>query len=128
MGQYVLRRLLAAIPVAVGVATIVFLITHLSGDPVDIMLGPSAPPEAREALRHQLGLDHPLPVQYVTWLANAAHGDLGKSIVTGQSVAAMTVSHFGPTLILTLAGLGISLAIGLPLGILAGIKRNSWID
>jgi peptide/nickel transport system permease protein len=128
MGTYVIRRVLAAIPVALGVATVVFLIIRLSGDPVDIMLGPTATQEAREALRRQFGLDAPLPVQYVTWLARVAHLDLGTSLTTGRPVTEMVLNRFGPTLLLTSTGLALAVIVGIPLGVLAGVRRNSAID
>jgi peptide/nickel transport system permease protein len=128
MGTYIARRVLAAVPVALGVATVVFLIIRLSGDPVDIMLGPTATAEARQNLRRQFGLDEPVPLQYATWLANAAHGDLGKSLSTGQPVTEMVFRRLGPTLLLASTGLLLAVVLGIPLGVLAGVQRNSWID
>jgi peptide/nickel transport system permease protein len=128
MATYIVRRVLAAVPVALGVATIVFLIIRLSGDPVDIMLGPTATAEARDSLRRQFGLDAPVPIQYVTWLARVAHGDLGTSLSTGRPVTEMVLNRFGPTLLLASTGLILAVIIGMPLGVLAGVRRNSWID
>lgn len=128
MRRYVFARLLAAIPVALGVATLVFVVIRLSGDPVNLMLPPEASLEAREQLRRQLGLDAPLPVQYVTWLGRAATGDLGLSIVTNEPVTEMVFRRLGPTVLLTVTGLAMAVLLGIPLGALAGARRNTAVD
>jgi peptide/nickel transport system permease protein len=102
---------------------------HLTpGDPVQIMLGQDADPQAIAALRAELGLDQPLPVQYVRWASNALHGDLGRSIRTNQPVTDAIVSRLPVTIELSLVALLISLVIGLPAGMLAAIRRNSPVD
>lgn len=128
MRQYIAMRLLATIPVAIGVATIVFIVIRLSGDPVDLMLGSDAPREAREALRQRLGLDAPLTVQYVRWFASVAQGDLGTSLVSDEPVAAVIQRSVGPTLLLTVASLTLATVLGVTLGVLAAMRSGSLLD
>ena len=93
MGRLILRRLLATIPVLVLVTLGVFLLIHLvPGDPVEAMMGESQDPVAKEALRHELGFDQPLYVQYVSWMGHVVQGDLGRSVRTHQTVLD-NVSH-----------------------------------
>ena len=122
-------RLLGTVPVIVILSIGVFLMLHLTpGDPVQIMLGQDADPQAVAALRAELGLDQPLPIQYVRWAGNALHGDLGRSIRTNQPVSDAIVSRLPVTLELSLLALLISLLIGLPAGMLAAVRRNSSLD
>jgi peptide/nickel transport system permease protein len=122
-------RLLGTVPVIVILSIGVFLMLHLTpGDPVQIMLGQDADPQAVAALRAELGLDQSLPIQYVRWAGNALHGDLGRSIRTNQPVTDAIVSRLPVTLELSLVALLISLVIGLPAGMLAAIRRNSSLD
>ena len=129
MLRFIVARLLGTIPVLVILSLGVFLMLHLTpGDPVQIMLGQDADPQSIAALRAELGLDQPLPVQYVRWAANVVHGELGRSIRTHQPVSEAIVSRLPVTVELTVISLLISLAIGLPAGILAAIRRNSAVD
>lgn len=128
MVAYVFSRLLGVIPVGLGVATIVFIVIRLSGDPVQLMLGTDAPPEARDALRHQLGLDEPIPVQYGSWLLAVLHGDLGDSLLSSESVSAIVLRHFGPTLLLASVSLTFAVVVGVTLGIFAAVRPYSWLD
>jgi peptide/nickel transport system permease protein len=107
----------------------VFLMLHLTpGDPVQIMLGQDADPQSVAALRSELGLDQPLPVQYVRWVGNVLRGDLGRSIRTHQPVMEAITSRLPVTLELSIVSLVISLAIGLPAGVVAATRRNSPLD
>lgn len=128
MTRYVAVRLLAAVPVALGVATIVFIVIRLSGDPVDLMLPPDASREQRDDLRQRLGLDAPPLVQYGAWLARLLVGDLGRSLLTGDPVAELVFRRVGPTVLLTVAALAIAVVLGVLLGTAAGVNRNSGID
>jgi peptide/nickel transport system permease protein len=129
MLRYILKRLLFAIPVILGVTLIAFLILYLTpGDPVDIMLGSRATPEAKAALRAQLGLDKPIPVQYGIWLSNIARGDFGKSLISKQPVVKSIADRLPYTLALTLTALLLSVIVGIPVGVLAAIKQNSVVD
>ena len=96
MGRYILRRLLAIIPVLLGISVIVFALVHLvPGDVVSVLLGPTATPEARDALRKLFGLDRPLVVQYFVWLGDVLRGDFGESLRTGQPVMSSILDRFG---------------------------------
>ena len=80
MTEYIVRRLLQGVVVMFGVTTLIFVVSRLNGDPVALIAGPSATSADVDRMRHQFGLDQPLPVQYATFLSNAAHGDLGDSL------------------------------------------------
>jgi len=129
MRSYLVRRLVLAVPVVLGVATLVFLLIHLiPGDPVEIMLGESALPADRDALREALGLDRPILEQYGSFLWGLCRGDLGVSLQQRRSVTALIREHYPATLELTLAAMLISLLIALPAGILSGIRQYSVWD
>jgi peptide/nickel transport system permease protein len=124
-----LKRLLLTLPAIVGVITIVFLLLHLiPGDPVEIMLGDTAVSAQKEQLRHDLGLDQPLLQQYGRFWSGVLHGDLGKSIASGESVAEKLRLRYPATLQLSIAALLIAIFISLPLGILAAVKKGGWWD
>jgi len=124
-----LRRLALAIPTIVAAATLVFLLVHVvPGDPVDVMLGESAAPADRAALRQALGLDRPLVAQYGAFLAGLATGDLGRSVVSGEPVARLVAARIPATVELTLGALAVASAIALPLGVLAAARPGTWID
>jgi ABC-type dipeptide/oligopeptide/nickel transport system permease component len=132
MGAYIRQRLIRAVPVLVGVMTLVFFMVHmLPGDPAEEIAsrGPGGmTPEAIEAIRVRLGLDQPLYSQYLDFVTNVAQGDLGRSIFTNREVSAMIRSQLGATVKLTAAGILVALLIGVPLGIIAAIRQNSWVD
>jgi len=129
MTTYLLRRLLLMLPVAFLVTVGVFMLIHLTpGDPALIMLGEDRSPAAIAAIHHQLGLDQPLYVQYLIWLGNLAHGDLGRSITTHQPVATAIAERLPATL--ELGGLALlwSLLVAIPLGTIAAVRRGSLAD
>lgn len=129
MHSYLARRLLLVLPVVLGVVTVVFLLIHLiPGDPVEIMLGESALPADRDALREALGLDRPILEQYGSFLWGLCRGDLGVSLQQRRPVTALIREHYPATLGLTLAAMLISLLIALPAGILSGIRQYSAWD
>jgi peptide/nickel transport system permease protein len=129
MGRYILRRLIQMLPVLFLVSVIVFSLLHLTpGDPATSMLGEEATPEAVAALRERMGLDDPLPVQYVRWLSSVLQGDLGRSIRSNQPVSEAIADRLPVTIELTLLSVLISLAIALPAGIVAAMRRNSPLD
>src|SRR5690606_23352980 len=130
MWSFIARRLIILIPVVIGVSFLVFAAMYvLPGDAVDSMLaerGASAEDLAR--LRAQLGLDDPFFVQYGRFIARLAQGDLGSSITTGRPVYDQISSQIGATIELTLAALFIAIAFGVPLGVIAAIRRGTWVD
>ncbi|HUI69181.1 MAG TPA: ABC transporter permease [Spirochaetia bacterium] len=126
---YVLKRLLYSIPVLIGVTLLVFLISHaIPGDPARMMAGEKASNEAVARLRHSLGLDRPLPVQYVTYLGGLLKGDLGISIRNQRPVARDLMDIFPATLELTLVSILLCVLVGLPLGIFSALRRNRLFD
>lgn len=129
MGRVVLRRLLAAVPTMLVVATLVFALVHLiPGDPVEMMLGEGAQPADVEALRARLGLDRPLAVQYGSFLAGLARLDLGDSLHFDRPVATLLGESFPATAELAFAAMAAALLLSLPLGVVAAYRKGSWID
>ena len=123
-----MKRLLSAIIVIIGVTAIIFIISRLSGDPVDLMLGLEATPESRAALRHALGLDQPIHIQYLIFLVNAFKGDFGVSIRHGVPAMQLVLERLPNTLVLTLATIGLAVAVAIPIGIVSALKHNTVID
>ncbi|MDI3269964.1 MAG: ABC transporter permease [Bacillota bacterium] len=129
MASYILRRLLALIPVWLGATILVFLIMHLApGDPALIMLGPKATAESLARLRHEMGLDQPLPVQYIRWLGKVLHGDLGRSIQLKRDVAELLRTRIVATGLLTLAAGLLATGAGVAMGIVAAVRQYSLWD
>ena len=129
MGAYVARRILAAIPVMVLVATAAFLLLRLTpGDPTDILLGPDATAERAAELRRDLGLDQPLPAQWALWFGHVLRGDLGESIFLRRPVTQAIWERAEPTLMLTLLSLVVAVTLGLSLGVVAAVRQGSWAD
>jgi peptide/nickel transport system permease protein len=129
MLQYLRTRLLTLVPVLFLMSVLVFgFIRLIPGDPADAMLGIDADASTRQALRHALGVDRPIPVQYALWLGRMARGDFGRSIRSQQPVWAILADKFPVTLELTAAATAIGLAISLPLGVVAAVRRNTGVD
>ena len=129
MLRYCVRRVLLAVPVLIGVATLVFSLIHLvPGDPAQAMLGDGAAPQDIAELRTSLGLDQPLLTQYLTFLRHAVSGDLGKSFRTGQPVTTMIIERIPATAELALAAMVVAIVIALPLGVVAAVWRGTAID
>jgi peptide/nickel transport system permease protein len=129
MTAYVLRRLLGVIPVLALVGLGSFLLIHLvPGDPAMIMLGNEANPAQLETLRTQLGLDRSLPEQFILWLGQALRGNLGESFFLGRPVSRALVERLPATMQLAVLSLVFSLLIGIPTGIVAAVRQNTWWD
>ncbi len=127
--QYLISRLFSALLVICGVAVMVFLLIHLvPGDPVEVMLGESASPVDRQLLRQSLGLDKPVIIQFVNYISALAHFDAGHSIHSGRAIEDILAPRILPTVYLTLAALWVAIMIAFPLGILAAVYKDSWID
>jgi len=123
------RRLLAALPSVVGVVIVTFLLTRaLPGDPAAYFAGPAATQEAIEQIRKSLGLDKPLPIQFVHYVADLATGNLGQSLITGRTVREEIAGRLPASLELTLVALILSVSIAIPLGVWAATRPDSWID
>ncbi len=129
MIRYALRRVVQTIPLALLVCGLVFSLIHLiPGDPVEIMLGDGAQPAEVEALRHDLGLDRPLGVQFLEYFSGLVRLDLGTSLRFRQPVTQLLREHYPATLELALAGMVAALLIALPLGALAALHRDRAVD
>ena len=124
MARYIAKRILYMIPVLLGVTLLVFFIMHLApGNVAGMILGENATPEQIAALEHEMGLDRPLLVQYFDYLVGLLHGDLAGDSVTNEIMA-----RFPYTVQLTLVAAVVSILLALPLGILAAVKQNTWVD
>jgi len=127
--KQILTRLILTLPVVWLVVSLVFLLIHLvPGDPILQMLGDSATPADITALRHQYGLDQPLVAQYLRYWGDVLHGNLGNSIRLHETVAHLIAARYPYTLALTLTSLTVALALALPAGIAAAVRRGQWID
>ena len=129
MYAYIVRRILATIPVMGVVAVFVFLLLHLTpGDPATVIAGDYARPEDIERIRAQLGLNDPLYVQFGKWLWRLFHGDLGISIFSNLPVTHLIQQRLEPTIMMALTTIVISVAVAVPLGVLAAWKQGTWVD
>jgi peptide/nickel transport system permease protein len=129
MLTYVLRRLLATIPVMLFVALFVFLMLRLTpSDPAAIIAGDNANTEQVAEIRRRLGLDQPIPTQFVIWLGKTLQGDFGESFFFKKQVAELIADRLEPTLSLAFFTLLLAIAIAIPLGVLAAYRHGSWLD
>ena len=126
---YILRRVLLFIPVLIGLSVITFVISHVvPGDPVGLAAGPGATPAQLDALRQAYGMDKPVPLQYLQYMLNVLHGDMGRSMMSGHSVWDDLRIFFPNTLELVILAMLIALVIGIPLGVVAAVWRDKWPD
>jgi ABC-type dipeptide/oligopeptide/nickel transport system permease component len=122
-------RLLTTVPSVIGVIIVTFLLTRvLPGDTAAYFAGPTASAQAIAEIRSNLGLDQPLPQQFLTYVVALLKGDLGQSLTTGQPVIKDIAARLPASAELTLVGLFIAMSVALPLGVLAAVKQGSWID
>lgn len=128
MGKYILKRILIAIPVLIGITLIDYAIMCLAGSPLEMLKGPRISDAALHAKEIAAGLDKPLIVQYFVWLWQLLQGNLGYSMKSYEPVSAMIGSHIGPTLLLMGASLALSLLIAVPAGIYSAVKQYSKGD
>jgi len=129
MLRVILQRLLSALPNLVGVVVITFLLTRaIPGDPAAYFAGAAATQDAVEQVRKQLGLDRPLIEQFLRYVGNLAHGDLGLSLTTGQPVLTELLARLPASLEMVLLALLLACAIAIPLGVAAAARPGSWVD
>jgi len=129
MGRYLARRAMHAVPVLLGISLIGFLLIRLvPGDPIRVMLGIHATPEAVEALRSRFGLDQPLPIQYLAFVANAVRLDFGDSIALHTTVRSLIFQRIGITFALVAYATTISLALAIPLAVISAARANRLPD
>ncbi|WP_133769704.1 ABC transporter permease [Enterovirga rhinocerotis] len=123
---YLIRRIGGALGVVAVMAVVVFLAIYAVGDPVEVLASPEADQAERAAIAQRLGLDRPLVIQFVTFIGNALQGDLGRSFVYNVPAVEVILQRLPATLELALAGLLIAMVLGIPLGLVAGLRPNSW--
>jgi peptide/nickel transport system permease protein len=129
MGGYIIRRLLGAIPLLLGIATLIFFVINLApGDPTAIYFNPNMPAEVLEQVRRNLGLDQPLHIQYFRWLTSFFQGNFGYSFAQSRPVADILMEVVPNTLMLTFGALLLVFLIGMALGVLQAVKQHSWFD
>jgi ABC-type dipeptide/oligopeptide/nickel transport system permease component len=129
MSGYIIRRLLASIPVLAGVLLITFAVTRFTpGDPAEIMAGLEASDEAIESIREELGLNEPVTTQFAIYVANVLQGDLGRSYYLGRDVTSLIAEALPRTLQLAAVALLFTVLIGVPLGIISAVRKDSWLD
>ena len=129
MLAYIAKRLLATIPVMAVVAIFVFAMLRMTpGDPASIIAGAAATTQDVDAIRARLGLDRPLLAQFVVWIGNMATGDFGESFFFKKQVAELVADRIEPTLMLSLTTMILSIAIAVPLGVIAAYRQGTWID
>lgn len=129
MLKYLLRRVLYALPIALAVGLVCFMLAHIApGDPVNAIVSPDAPQEVVQEIRKQYGLDEPLPTQFGLWLSRVAQGDLGTSLATGRPVAEDLFKAFVNTLRLSIVAAFLGFLAGTLLGTACAVWRGSWLD
>ncbi|HIF06325.1 MAG TPA: ABC transporter permease [Gemmatimonadetes bacterium] len=129
MRTFIARRLLGAIPLVLGIATLIFFVVNLApGDPTARFLNPNTSPEAQEQVRVNLGLDQPLPIRYVRWLGALAKGDLGDSFSHNRPVVDIIQELLPNTLLLSFSAIGLAFILGILLGILQAVRQYSLLD
>lgn len=129
MLRYIARRLLDLLPVLLGITLLVFLFLQLiPGNPAVILLGPRATPDQIAALQEQLGFNRPLPLQYLSFLGKLIRFDLGRSIISGIPITQEIARRWPATFELSVAAMLVAIVLGVPVGILAAVKKNGWID
>lgn len=129
MGAFLISRVISLVPILLGTSLVAFLLVRLiPGDPAVALLGLEADARSIAELRAQLALDQPLAVQYVTWLGHILMGDFGRSIQGGREVLPLLIGALGPTALLSVAAILISLVIAIPAGIVAATRRNTMAD
>ncbi|QQE79359.1 ABC transporter permease [Alicyclobacillus sp. SO9] len=127
--NYVAKRLITVIPVLFILSILVFGLIHLiPGGPAQAVLGQEATPSALAALRAQLGLNQPVPIQYTTWLWHALHGNLGTSLVNGEPVTLLIMQRLPETLELAIGTIVVAVLVSFPFGIMAAVYRGKWAD
>jgi peptide/nickel transport system permease protein len=130
LAKYLVRRVLATIPVVIGVTLITFMLMHITAGSYipGVDLNPNLKPEDVEAIKRYLGLDRPLYIQYITWLVGITHGDFGRSMIDGSLVSSHIFDRLPATLELTITAILIGVLISIPLGITGALRRGSKID
>jgi len=129
LSAFLARRLGFLIFVILGVSVITFVVSHVvPADPIALVAGKNPTPQQIEQIRHRYGLDQPLPVQYLTYMDNLLHGDLGNSITSRRPILQDFLDYFPATIELTFYAMLLCVAVGVPLGVYSGLRRGGWLD
>lgn len=128
MVSFFVRRVIHGVLVVFAVSVVVFLLARLTGDPAAIMLPPDATQDDIDLYRQNAGLDDPLAVQFLRFITGVVTGDFGKSLMQGTDAMSLVLDRLGPSVQLAAASLVVSLAVGIPLGVLTAVRRGSWVD
>ncbi len=128
MGRYLLVRFIESIVTLFVISMVVFVLARATGDPVTLLISDKATAQDIAFLKQQLGLDKPVPVQYLVFISNALHGDLGRSIADKGDVGRLIADRFPNSLLIGVPALALSTALGIALGTLAAVGRNTWVD
>lgn len=129
MTKYIMKRILIAIPVLIGITVFDFLLMNLApGSPLDLMRNPMVSEVALDLKAESLGLNQPIYIQYIKWISELLHGNLGYSMITYQPVSSLIATHIGPTILLMGVSLLLGLLIAVPLGVLSATKQYSKVD
>ena len=128
MARYLLRSLVRMMVAIWGISVMAFVLTYVIGDPLTVLLPWDTPKEAREEYRRQMGLDQPLPVQYLRFASGAVRADFGNSFYAKKPATSLVLERMPATLILTFSGLILALAISIPAGVISAYKPYTWID
>lgn len=127
--RFVVRRLLFLIPTLIGISLLTFLVSHVvPGDPARLIAGREAPEQQVQAIREELGLDRPLHIQYLDYITDLLRGDLGKSVLNGRPVSENLRTFFPATAELAISAFFISVAVGVPLGVLTAVNKDGILD
>lgn len=129
MKEFIIKRTLHIIPVLLGLSILIFALSRIMpGDSIRLKLGPEATQEQIEAMEEQLGLNDPLPIQYLNYMKGIFQGDMGMSLQTNRNVAADIFETFPATFELILISMAISIVIGVPLGVISAVRKDKWED
>lgn len=128
MGKYLFKRLWQSLIAIFGITIVVFVVLHLTADPVELMVSPSTPTEQMEILREEMGFNDPWGVQYLRWIKGVLVGDFGMSYYYHEPALAVVLDRFPATMELACAALLISVVLGIPAGVVSAVKRNSILD
>jgi peptide/nickel transport system permease protein len=126
--QYIIRRLVLAIPVLIGISLVSFFLVHLSGDPTNILLPPETTEEARQVFRHEHGLDKPIWVQYYMFCLRIVKGNFGKSLRFEQPAGQLVIERLGATTELAVTAMALAIIFGIPAGVIAAYRQNTPMD
>ena len=128
MTTYIIKRLVQVVPVLIGITIVAFVLVRLTGDPATIMLPPEAPAATVAAFRAEFGLDQPIYIQYLRFVGDALRGDFGRSLRYREPVGELFLERLPATLELAVGAMAIAIFVGIPVGVLSAVKRNSWLD